>query len=158
MVECGLPKPETRVRFPSPAPLSFSPNKIKGFCGFGWLPSGLVLTSSANTSTEVTEVLRGARVSRRSEATSFFTRPSGHTAYGTEPCLNFWPLIAFVKSRGAIATKMLRAVACLTPQANKGAPGMPPGGPVLPWQKCRAKSAKSAKSPLLAVLAVLATA
>ena len=23
MVECGLPKPETRVRFPSPAPLSF---------------------------------------------------------------------------------------------------------------------------------------
>src|SRR6185312_7709358 len=27
MVECGLPKPETRVRFPSPAPIF-----LKGFC------------------------------------------------------------------------------------------------------------------------------
>ena len=34
MVEYGLPKAETRVRFPSPAPTSQIPNRIKVFCEF----------------------------------------------------------------------------------------------------------------------------
>ena len=34
VVECGLPKPEMRVRFPSPAPSFILANKINGFVAF----------------------------------------------------------------------------------------------------------------------------
>ena len=34
MVECGLPKAETRVRFPSPAPILISLNEINCYCDF----------------------------------------------------------------------------------------------------------------------------
>src|SRR5208283_5501005 len=34
VVECGLPKPEMRVRFPSPAPTLISFNEINGFVSF----------------------------------------------------------------------------------------------------------------------------
>jgi hypothetical protein len=46
MVECGLPKPETRVRFPSPAPTSILINKIKVFAAFHSIKSGYLLTNS----------------------------------------------------------------------------------------------------------------
>jgi hypothetical protein len=32
VAECGLPKPEMRVRFPSPAPISNWSNEINAFC------------------------------------------------------------------------------------------------------------------------------
>ena len=35
MVECGLPKPETRVRFPSPAPLIFKDLRLSTYLAAG---------------------------------------------------------------------------------------------------------------------------
>jgi hypothetical protein len=42
MVERGLPKPEARVRFPSPAPLSIWSNGINVFSDFGILQKAKV--------------------------------------------------------------------------------------------------------------------
>ena len=50
MVECGLPKAETRVRFPSPAPIFILINEIKRFVSFWIFKNASLLTLSANKS------------------------------------------------------------------------------------------------------------
>ena len=53
MVECGLPKPEMRVRFPSPAPILISLNEINCFVSFNVFKNRPVLKSSAKKSSYV---------------------------------------------------------------------------------------------------------
>jgi hypothetical protein len=53
MVECGLPKPETRVRFPSPAPTSIPDNEINRFKLFVYLLRFQVLKRSAKMFADV---------------------------------------------------------------------------------------------------------
>jgi hypothetical protein len=50
MVECGLPKAETRVRFPSPAPTSILCNRISIFMSFTVFKNRPVLKSGAKKS------------------------------------------------------------------------------------------------------------
>src|SRR2546429_3553643 len=52
MVERGLPKPETRVRFPSPAPISIVSNKIRHSSSFHRRKMTRLLTPTANKYTE----------------------------------------------------------------------------------------------------------
>jgi hypothetical protein len=42
VVECGLPKPEMRVRFPSPAPILSWSNEINGFFDFSKIQNAKV--------------------------------------------------------------------------------------------------------------------
>lgn len=52
MVERGLPKPETRVRFPPPAPTSTQVNRINAFMRFGIAENRQLLTPTANKAKE----------------------------------------------------------------------------------------------------------
>src|SRR5271169_5390070 len=55
MVECGLPKAETRVRFPSPAPIPIN----KGDCEFLGFQNWRVITISHNKSPRIVYVAEG---------------------------------------------------------------------------------------------------
>jgi hypothetical protein len=50
VVECGLPKPEMRVRFPSPAPKRVSPSKIRPIVSLASFKNDRLLTETANAS------------------------------------------------------------------------------------------------------------
>ena len=52
MVECGLPKPEMRVRFPSPAPTLVN----KGVCELFGFQNSRVITESHNKSPKISHV------------------------------------------------------------------------------------------------------
>ncbi len=56
MVECGLPKAETRVRFPSPAPILTLTNRINGFVSFGFFKNTQLLTVAANIASHFKDV------------------------------------------------------------------------------------------------------